>query len=357
MAATALLLATGTAQAATGWAVSDVFTLDTRGLSAPTGLTASDGTYTDKIRVTWNAVSEATNYLVYRNTADQSSSSSLLTATNTAGADDKTALAGVTYYFWVKAQNALTNSAFSESNSGWRRSKTTQVVGDYDGDGLADPATYDPATSNWIVRLSSAGYAPLELLGFLGGPDFVPACADYDGDRRTDPGVYAETNGEWIVLLSAFGYQRLDLPGLLGGPGQSPAPADYDGDRKAAPAVYAETNAEWQVMLSSQGYSTLALPGLLGGTGYAPAPADYDGDGFADPAVYAEATGDWIFLLSLYDYYRLEKPDLLGGPGFTAVPADYDGDAFADPAVYNETTGEWRVLLSSQGYQEFSVVL
>ena len=33
------------------------------------------------------------------------------------------------------------------------------AVGDFDGDGLVDPALYQASTSTWYVKLSSQGYA------------------------------------------------------------------------------------------------------------------------------------------------------------------------------------------------------
>ena len=47
---------------------SDYSTYNTgwRKLSAPTSVAASDGTYTDKARVTWNAAGGASYYRVYR---------------------------------------------------------------------------------------------------------------------------------------------------------------------------------------------------------------------------------------------------------------------------------------------------
>lgn len=47
------------------------------------------------------------------------------------------------------------------------------MVGDYDGDGASDPATYEAATGRWRYLGSTAG--PGEVL--FGGPAFAPASA------------------------------------------------------------------------------------------------------------------------------------------------------------------------------------
>jgi len=328
-----------------------------RNVAAPTGVSASDAGYPDKIRVTWNAVGGATNYQVFRNTVNASGTAGLVATVAAAPYDDRSATAGTTYYYWVKARRGVATSAFSAADRGWRRTTSPRIVGDYDGDGLADPAQYNPATKTWKIWLSASGYAPMELPGLLGGPGYVPASADFDGDGKTDPAIYAEATGKWIVMLSSGGYAQMSVPGTLGGNGWSPCPADFDGDGKADPGVYAEGAGTWKAMLSGKGYAVSQLPQALGQVGWGPCPADFDGDGKADQAVYEEATGSWQVRLSASGYAITALSAFLGGPGYVPMPADYDGDGLADPAVYKAATGEWRVRLSSGGYAVTSVVL
>jgi serine protease len=94
--------------------------------SAPTGVSASDGTYTDKVRVSWNPSSGATYYQVFRHTSNNSSSSTSLTNSYPSSPyDDKTASPGIIYYYWVKACNSTGCSGYSSSNSGFRSSSTS----------------------------------------------------------------------------------------------------------------------------------------------------------------------------------------------------------------------------------------
>jgi hypothetical protein len=90
--------------------------------SAPTGVLASDGTYTDRVRITWNASANATAYEIWRGTSSSSSAAKKISATDvtTTTYDDTSALGGTTYYYWVKAKNAAGTSGFSSSNTGFR---------------------------------------------------------------------------------------------------------------------------------------------------------------------------------------------------------------------------------------------
>ena len=81
--------------------------------------TASDGTFSDRVRVTWSAVSGATQYQVYRATS-ATGTKSLLGSPTAASYDDMGAVAGTTYYYWLKACNSAGCSGFSGYDSGYR---------------------------------------------------------------------------------------------------------------------------------------------------------------------------------------------------------------------------------------------
>lgn len=86
----------------------------------PTGVAASDGAFSDRVRVSWIPVAGATSYKVYRSLANVSSGATLQGSVSTCSYDDLSALQGSTYYYWVKASNSAGDSAFSVSDSGYR---------------------------------------------------------------------------------------------------------------------------------------------------------------------------------------------------------------------------------------------
>jgi PKD repeat protein len=93
--------------------------------AAPTGVTASDGAWADRVRIIWNPAAGATSYHVYRNTTNDSGTAADLGSVTSTGADDFSAGAGTTYWYWVKAFNSLGGSGFSSPDTGYR--STTPV--------------------------------------------------------------------------------------------------------------------------------------------------------------------------------------------------------------------------------------
>ncbi len=87
--------------------------------NTPGNIKASDGTYEDRVRVTWAAVDKATNYNVYR--ADENGNAEIkLDAVDGTLYRDYSADAGITYTYRVKACNEYGCSQPSVEDIGWR---------------------------------------------------------------------------------------------------------------------------------------------------------------------------------------------------------------------------------------------
>lgn len=92
--------------------------------TVPTNLEATDGTYTNKVGVSWDSLDNAAAYVVYRNTND-----SLLGISDISGEitpvsyDDYSVLPKTVYYYWVRAKKDLggffTWSGYSELDTGY----------------------------------------------------------------------------------------------------------------------------------------------------------------------------------------------------------------------------------------------
>lgn len=109
-------------------------------MPAPTGVSASDGTFSDKIQIVWNAVTPptgiaaVTQYKIYRalSTTSNPNNSVLIGTVSvpTITFDDPVdgdLSTGVTYNYWVRATNGIDDSGYSASNVGNASAVTTSL--------------------------------------------------------------------------------------------------------------------------------------------------------------------------------------------------------------------------------------
>jgi fibronectin type 3 domain-containing protein len=155
----------------------------------PERVRASDGRYTNKIRIDWGDDSMATSWKVYRAETENSRSYDLLTETTSRNVDDTDVVVGTTYWYKVTACNLLGCSGASDPESGFAQvtpPDVAPVVTASDGVGIGNVAiTWTPvsrATEYEIYGASDASARTYELLatvpGEVGGMPLPLVCND-----------------------------------------------------------------------------------------------------------------------------------------------------------------------------------
>ncbi|MBQ3097439.1 MAG: hypothetical protein IJC66_04710, partial [Kiritimatiellae bacterium] len=94
----------------------------TNSVSVPTNVSATDGTSTANVTITWSAVAGATSYEIWRGTSNDSALATTIGTSTSTSYSDTSATPGTTYYYWVKAVASVGVSAFSSSDSGYIKS-------------------------------------------------------------------------------------------------------------------------------------------------------------------------------------------------------------------------------------------
>lgn len=93
---------------------------------------ATDGTYTDRVEVSWNTVPGATHYRVYRGTSMHPALSAPISNwQSTTTFSDLTATTGVKYHYWVKASqdaSGTVTTGYGAKDAGYRNFVTPPVT-------------------------------------------------------------------------------------------------------------------------------------------------------------------------------------------------------------------------------------
>jgi hypothetical protein len=125
--------------------------------------------------------------------------------------------------FWIQqsTNNQTISQAFGQSND-------KPVVGDYDGDGRFDVATWR-SDNVWRILNSSSGQTTNVIFGLFSTDQTVQG--DYDADGKTDIAVYRDglpppqnQQSYWYILKSSDGQTRTEAFGIYQ---DIPVPAPY----------------------------------------------------------------------------------------------------------------------------------
>ncbi|MGA2500901.1 MAG: SdrD B-like domain-containing protein, partial [Tepidisphaeraceae bacterium] len=103
----------------------------------PDGVAATYGTGSGGVRLTWNASAGASSYDVWRDSISDNGNSKIQIAADVQGPnfDDATAVAGVPYWYWIRARDANGSGGFSAGVQ-LTGSITATVFNDANGDGI-----------------------------------------------------------------------------------------------------------------------------------------------------------------------------------------------------------------------------
>ena len=210
-------------------------------------------------------------------------------------------------------------------------------AGDYNGDGRADLALFDPTTATWLIRNPDGTSHSVQF----GSPGDTAAPGDYEGIGKSDLATYTSSTATWNIQETT-GVVHIQF----GDPkfGDVAAPADFDGDGKTDLAVFRKATDglpdEWIIRPSSGGPDRVVRYGDPA-QGDTPVPGNYLGTGKATLAVFRPSSDVWI----IRQADGTDKSVQFGDPTKHEVPAegDYAGTGPTQLAVYSPSDTVWTV--------------
>ncbi len=162
--------------------------------SAPTGLSATQGTEPRAVRLNWAAVSGADAYAVYRSATASSANAAYLGVAEATKYSDTSAVPGKDYRYFVKARNSSGTGPFSEGAFGWRALSAPADVAASDG------ASLDGVAVSWSASEGAARYRVSRADSIEG--DFAPVSGWIDATEFFDDTAVAGVK-YWYSVIAA----------------------------------------------------------------------------------------------------------------------------------------------------------
>jgi fibronectin type 3 domain-containing protein len=199
----------------------------------PTNLSASDGTSTAHVAVTWDAMATATGYRLYRGLSSNSSASTLIAGVSTTSFLDTSAVYETVYYYFVESYNAQGTSTKSPGETGFRDLPIPQAPTNLSA---SQGTSSLHVAINWDVTDAASAYrvyrgitsnpAASTLLGEVTGTEYFDTTATYGSSFY----YFVEAinvKGSSAKSAGVQGFRRLPVPltptGLTASDGSSTA--------------------------------------------------------------------------------------------------------------------------------------
>ena len=253
-----------------------------RNENPPSGVSASDGAYVDKVEVTWDCVGSViyhSYYQVYRSESLDGEKTALTDWQLSRTFTDTTAAQDVTYYYWVKARTAAfsgyyDNTDYSMVDAGWCSSviSYTLSISSTSGGFVASPGegdfSYPDGSSVNVHAVAQTGH---RFIGWSGTTVTAGRVADPSAASTT---VTVDAD---YTLIAGFAHDQrtLTISSSAGGAVTSPGEGAFSFDTGSSVAVSATPQANCHFT----GWSGTAVDaGKVADAGAASTTVTMDGD-------------------------------------------------------------------------------
>ena len=178
---------------------------------------------------------------------------------------------------------------YGPAGSNW-----TQLIGDWNGDGVDTVALYDTQTSTFYLKNSnSSGYADEAFIYGAAGLGWQPLVGDWNGDGVDTIGFYDAANGRFYLKDSnSAGAADHDFFYGAPGAGWQPVVGDWDGDGIDTIGMYDAASGIFYLRnenTSGDAQSILEY-GPAGNAGWQPVIGDWDDNGADSVGLFNSAT-------------------------------------------------------------------
>ena len=232
------------------------------------------------------------------------------------------------------------------------------AVGDFNGDGIADLAVTNFSSNNVSILLGdgTGGFAQAPGSPVAAGTrPYDVAVGDFNGDGIADLAVTNQATSNVTILLGNGAGGFAQAPGSPVAAGSFPGPLtvqDFNGDGIADLAVVNITSDNVSILLGNGDGTFAQASGSPVAVGIQPndvAAGDFNGDGIIDLAVPDFESNTVTILIGngTGGFAQASgSPIAVGNAPYAVAVGDFNGDGIADLAVPNYFSNDLNVLLN-----------
>jgi hypothetical protein len=313
-------------------------------LATPSSLSASDGTYEGKVRISWSAANGATSYEIWRSTRPQpppAAGTAKIGESSSTYFEDTTGVRGTIYYYWIRSKNENTQSTFSRYDTGYSATASADLmVSTF----VLHPGAFSFSTHPVLMslRISNLGPAALDTSNKTVRIELYYSSSIIfgDGNEKLAGSLTREltlrTGEKQIINIPPASFTMPDEPGNY---------YLYARIIPAYPSTVADPNLANNFARRTNRVKVDPQPQVQTYRAF----NDYNGDGISDLVAYKDGlwtaqTFDGILIAILR----------FGSPSEVPICGDFDGDLISDPCAYSPSSGLWHGLVSSCNYHELA---
>jgi hypothetical protein len=305
----------------------------------PTGISATDGAYSNRINVNMNLPWGTETYEVWRNTSNNPATATRVGFDSAVPYTDWSAVAGKLYWYWTKACRYTCGcSGFSAADTGYAG---TIISGwtNIPGRTSSPPSlVWNPAANKlqmvvrasddsiWVSSFNSSGVFNNDWASIPGRTGSPPALAWNSGANKVQMVVRAADNSIWTCSFSSSGVFNNDWASIPGRTVSPPALGWNAGANKLQMVVRAADNSIWISSFSSSGVFNNDWASIPGRTVSPPALGWNTGANKLQMVVRAADNSIWTCSFSSTGAFN---NDWVSIPGMTVEPPALAWDAAA----------------------------
>jgi glucose/arabinose dehydrogenase len=164
-------------------------------------------------------------------------------------------------FFWLPSSTNYDYATAGSKQWGNQGLGDIPLIGDFDADRRSDLAVWRASNGTFYWLFAAGGFDYAAARGLQWGNSSLgdrPMLGDFDGDGRADPVVWRASTGVWFWLTSSTQYAYAGQHQRDWGRaslGDVPLLGDFDGDGRSDIAVWRAQNGTWFWLTSSSGYA------------------------------------------------------------------------------------------------------